>query len=520
MTPTFNLIDQPWIRVQRLDGSIAKVSLLECFEEAGELKQILGDLPTQSFALYRLLLAIMYRATGGQPDYWAQWWAQRELPLAQIDAYLARFHERFDLLHPEVPFYQVADLRTQKGEFTELTRLIADAGSDYLSTRTGEAITSLSFAEAARWLVHCQAFDVSGIKSGAVGDPRVKGGKGYPIGMAAAGHIGGILLEGETLLETLLLNFVPQKAGTEDLAAWEIAEEFTAAPRHREDLDVAYRPRGRAEVLTWPSRRIRLRHDGARVDAVLIANGDRFSPVNLRDVEVMTAWRESAAQGRKHGGQAYMPVSHQPDRAIWRGFAALLSSGTEPGTIAHLYTRVRERVLDRAYVSRVRAIGAEYISQASVLGDIIDDEIALPVRVLTADDGELRNVVITAVETVDQVSLAYANLIGDLDRAAGGEAAGRPLARERFYTYLDEPFRRWIDELRDQEKSATQAAVEWALALRRIAITAGSEACEAAGPAAWKGRTVGDKHLDSGIAESRFRHQLQNILQLGNQESA
>ncbi|MFD1858972.1 type I-E CRISPR-associated protein Cse1/CasA [Aeromicrobium camelliae] len=520
MTPTFNLIDEPWIRVQSLDGAVTERSIMHVFEEAAALRQILGDLPTQSFALYRLLLAIMYRATAEQPDRWAQWWSTRELPVAQIGAYLTRFHGRFDLLDPKAPFYQVADLRTQKNEFTELTRLIADAGSDYLSTKSGEAVTSLSFAEAARWLVHCHAFDVSGIKSGAVGDPRVKNSKGYPIGMGSAGHIGGVLLEGENLLETLLLNFVPQKPGTPDFAAWEIADEFTAAPRHREDLDIAYRPRGRAEVLTWQTRRVRLRHDGSRVDAVLITNGDRFSAVNLRQVEMMTAWRESAAQARKHGGQAFMPVTHQPDRAVWRGLTALLSSDTGPGTLDHLSEMIERGVLDDSYVPRLRAVGAHYVSNASVLGDVIDDEIAFPVRILTADRGELRQVVIRAVQKVDKVAVAYANLVADLDRAAGGEAAGRSLARERFYALLDEPFRRWVDGLRDSQKSAARADLDWSETLWRAAIAAGSEACEVAGPAAWVGRVAGGRHVDTGSAELWFRRELHKILQLDYQESA
>ena len=66
----------------------------------------------------------------------------------------------------------------------------------------------LSFAEAARWVVHAHAYDTSGIKTGAVGDPRVKGGKVYPLGVAWAGTLGGVFVEGENLRETLLLNLV------------------------------------------------------------------------------------------------------------------------------------------------------------------------------------------------------------------------------------------------------------------------------------------------------------------------
>ena len=72
-------------------------------------------------------------------------------------------------------------------------------------------ISSISVAEAAQMVVHVMAYDYSGIKSGAVGDPRVKGGKGYPTGIGWAGWLGGTLLKGANLKETLLLNYVPQR---------------------------------------------------------------------------------------------------------------------------------------------------------------------------------------------------------------------------------------------------------------------------------------------------------------------
>ena len=40
--------------------------------------------------------------------------------------------------------------------------------------RAEKTLKSLSYAEAARRLVTIQAYDYSGIKSGAVGDPRVR----------------------------------------------------------------------------------------------------------------------------------------------------------------------------------------------------------------------------------------------------------------------------------------------------------------------------------------------------------
>ena len=60
-----------------------------------------------------------------------------------------------------------------------------------------EGLERISWAEAARWLVHVHAFDPSGIRSGAVGDPSVKGGKGYPIGPGWTGQVGVVIVEGQ-----------------------------------------------------------------------------------------------------------------------------------------------------------------------------------------------------------------------------------------------------------------------------------------------------------------------------------
>src|SRR5699024_6516957 len=84
--------------------------------------------------------------------------------------YLALWEDRFDLLDPVKPFMQVADLHTKSGAFSEIQRIVPEAEDEYFTMRAGRGRDSLSFAEAARWLIYAQAYDYSGIKSGAEGD--------------------------------------------------------------------------------------------------------------------------------------------------------------------------------------------------------------------------------------------------------------------------------------------------------------------------------------------------------------
>src|SRR5699024_7338675 len=155
---------------------------------------------------------------------------QPEFPLETLRNYADRVRDRFDLFDPERPFFQVADLHSKKGEVSGLEKIVADVpnGEPLFTTRSAKNLQRIEPSEAARWLVHTHAFDPSGIKTGAVGDPKVKNGKGYPIGTGWSGQIGGILALGTTVHDTLLLNLIAREAsdyvhigGKEDLPPWE-----------------------------------------------------------------------------------------------------------------------------------------------------------------------------------------------------------------------------------------------------------------------------------------------------------
>src|SRR5690606_29312670 len=250
----FNLLDEPWIVVLEPDGRERQVSILGAFEQAQQLGTIAGEVPTQAFAITRLLLAFLHRAIDGPQgqDEWEQLWEADELPLEQIREYAQRVRSRFDLFHPDTPFFQVADLRTEKDEVSGLEKIVADVpnGEPYFTTRSAASLRCIEAAEAARWLVHVHAFDPSGIKSGAVGDPRVKRGTGYPIGPGWSGQIGGVLPQGRNLRETLLLNLISYDVESyvrigerDDVPPWERDPD---GPEGRERS-----PRGAIDLYTW-----------------------------------------------------------------------------------------------------------------------------------------------------------------------------------------------------------------------------------------------------------------------------
>lgn len=527
----YDLVERPWILVRRGDGQVAEVSLLELFAHAHELRGVLGEIPTQSFAIVRVLLAIMHRAVEGPRDAgeWSALWRSPTLPVDDIAGYLDHFRDRFDLLSPKTPFYQVADLRTGKGEVTGLDRLIADVptGERFFTTRLGAGIERLSFAEAARWVVHCQAYDPSGIKSGAVGDPRVKGGRGYPIGTGWAGALGGVLAEGATLRETLLLNLIPEDRlpeppSEDDLPAWE-RDPQGPAPEFPDD----YRPAGPLQLYTWQSRRIRLFHDADGVYGVLVANGDPMKPQNRHRIEPLSVWRRSQAQEKKTGDvPTYMPLEHRPERAIWRGLETLLldtwhqASGKDaaaylrPALLNWLDTARGTGVLDAGYHVRTRAVGMRYGSKSTTTTEIIDD--AVDMAVVLLGDRELRATAIDAVADAEAYAQALGDLASNLAEAAGGDGAGpRDRARELAYQQLDRPFRVWLASL-GPDTEPTRARQAWQRTADDIIRRLGRELVDQAGPVAWRGRDVRGRHVSTPEADLWFRGKLRTILTAAN----
>ncbi|TFV58354.1 type I-E CRISPR-associated protein Cse1/CasA [Geodermatophilus sp. DF01-2] len=520
--PRYDLTAEPWIPALGLDGAVHELSPIDVFARSDELVSIGGELPTQGFALTRVLLAILHRAVRGPEDItdWAELWRAPGLPVDDVARYLAQWRRRFDLFSTEAPFLQVAGLSTAKGEFSGLEKLIADVpnGHPYFTTRAGRALQCIGFAEAARWVVHAHAFDPSGIKSGAAGDPRVKGGKGYPIGIAWAGNLGGVLMQGTTLRDTLLLNLLPYGEQSpvlgwgesdDDLPVWE--RPLLTAAVEREGAS----PRGPADLYTWPSRRVRLVGNDAGVTGVLVANGDPLPVQDAFSFEPMSAWRKSDAQAKKLGRQlVYMPREHHVDRAFWRGLAALLPAGaaqrtggadTLPPAMSEWLALIQlHGHVPHDYMIQTRAVGIVYGSNNSVVDELIDDELSLTVAVLQSEHRALGLAAVDAVNAAEAAVRALGSLARNLQEAAGGDGAGAAdRARELGFAALDAPFRRWVAEL-GPDSDLIEVEERWHRQVRRIVRGLADELLEDSGPAAWRGREVNQRHLDSARADVFF----------------
>ncbi|MFF3838673.1 type I-E CRISPR-associated protein Cse1/CasA [Streptomyces sp. NPDC001930] len=526
---SFDLTQQPWIGVLQQSGEQEELSLREVFEQADRVQQLAADLPTQEFALLRLLLAVAHDALDGPRDleHWSRLWSDPRC-FDGVAAYLDSHRSRFDLFDARVPFFQTAQLRTAKDEVSSLNRIVADVpnGEPFFSARL-PAVNRLGFAEAARWVVHAHAYDTSGIKSGVVGDARAKGGKVYPLGVGWAGNLGGVYVEGENLRETLLLNLVAFDTSgltfkNEDRPAW---RREPSGPGGAERA-----PDGVRDLYTWQSRRLRLHADAEGVHGVVLGYGDPLTARNMHTREPMTAWRRSPAQEKKHGEPlVYLPREHDPARSAWRGLASLIADRAQhpqdsagvaaylrPGVLDWVARLVTRRALPRGFPVRARIAGSIYGTQQSVVDEVVDDQLTMAVVLLHEQDREYAQQAIDAVEDADQAVKALGDLATDLERAAGSDnESPRAAARDRAFGDIEGPYRAWLAALGETDDPYAERD-RWKAEVYAIVSRLGARMIADAGDAAWQGRTVPSKQgsvwLNSALADQWFRARLRKCL--------
>lgn len=540
----FNLVEEPWIPVTFLDGSASELSLREVFREATRIHTISSELATMDGALLRLLLAITYSAyrefyKDGSVEVfefedWEGAWEEPEVLSEKVEKYLDRMIDRFWLFDPEAPFMQIADLETKSGSTDSIAKIIAEIpdGEPFMVMRSGEGTESTSIAEAARWLVHCHAYDTSGIKSGALGDPRVKGGKGYPIGTGWCGQLGLIWVEAENLHQTILRNLVPVDLFGElqleypdpgaDRAPWERTPD-TSRQRGPEGADEA--PiNGVVELLTWQSRRIKLFRDDDEVRSVLLAQGDKILPQAKQRLETMSTWRYSTPQSKKFKTDVYMPRMHDPSVALWRGLESVLIGtsprltggirGDVPAYLPSAVIKWNEFLALEGFVGLdeivpVRGVGFEYGAQSSSYAELFNDRVLMPGNLLSKDS--VRRLVVETLAATEEVVSAISYFAANVLRAAtvsiSKDQASNARTRERHVTYfiLDELFRDWLVSIGDDEMDARR---QWGRQLRALARTREDEISRSVSTSAY----LGNENMSLGKAQIFLRTSISKTL--------
>lgn len=467
--PRFNLIDEPWIPVSMVDGTFGEVSLRELFKKTASIRAIAGDIPQQAAPILRLCLAIVYRTYAlvreeylrhdeevDPIELWQEVWEDGAFDLPLLNSYFDQVHDRFDLFGPK-PFMQVVGLEYAAKEYDPVSEFIADVPKPekfLFSMRSKAAPETITFAEAARWLLFCLAFDCAGIKSPVVGNTHVTSGKVYaPKGIPSIGWLGAIgtvFVQGSNFFETLMLNWAvyngPKSDShlliSDDIPAWEL-------PVQSADLGV-YVAKGPAGLFTVPDRRIRLiaNEDMDAVKGIIVCYGDIVQPIGASRYETMTAWYESTKKQKELNlpRAPLLPKTHDASKALWRGLGPLLQSegpGIEdelrPGVVRWVGT-LRDRGIDNLPRTLcLHAQGVEYGTQSSVITNSYDDELDIADILVRTDSGASRCAV-GSVNRMERAVDCLAELARDVEMIAGARSvSSRYLddVREEAYLALD-----------------------------------------------------------------------------------
>lgn len=304
MTFSFNLIDQPWIPVLTLDGQLEEHSLRDTLVRAHEFEALCAETPLMTAALMPLLLAVLHRVFG--PHKIADWealWNNESFPAQPLDAYFAEWYDRFDLFHPERPFYQVADDRVLEKSVIHMIHSIGNTGTLFIHTVDEPAIT-LAPAQAARYLLTAQQYrtaGLSGLKEKFTDSTLTRG-----VGFWAAS---------DSLFKTLLLNLMPVQdvmPAQGDQPIWERDDPF--AKRNV--------PTGYLDYLTWPGNRILLLP--VNIDNEICVTQMTIAPGLSLNEDVLSPQKRYTRRAKKNKPDTWGFLYFNEDRALWRDFDSLL----------------------------------------------------------------------------------------------------------------------------------------------------------------------------------------------------
>lgn len=427
----FDLVREPWIPCLRLaDGRLEELGLLATLLRAHELREISDASPLVTVTLHRLLLAVLHRALGGPRsiEEWRALWSRGRFDSAPIEAYFQRWHDRFDLFHPERPFYQTATLPERSAQaVSKLTPEVASPGNAVLLF-DHTVDPALAPAEAARALVAFHAFTVGGLVSFLPGEQHHRSADAGPLSRTAVG-----LVRGASLFHTLLLNLhqydpedaVPCPSRPDDCPAWERDEPTVPADRS---------PRGYLDYLTWQSRRVRLfpavTDDGqVLVRSVAVMKGFQFPDgFERRSAETMVAFVKNPKA--RPGEDPWPPVGFREDRALWRESLALFQSLADrrqrPKMLTWLNELVAAGCLKRSDVLPLDLFGM-VTDQANVR---LWRHERLPLPLAYLEDGELVRLLGDALKLAEDTERELSSVVRLLARLIEAPESDRPGTRQ------------------------------------------------------------------------------------------
>ncbi|MBI4851274.1 MAG: type I-E CRISPR-associated protein Cse1/CasA [Acidobacteria bacterium] len=472
---SFNLIDKPWIPCIMADGSQQELNLKETLTKAHEIQEIFAQSPIVTVALYRLLLAVVYRNFPFKSlDEWEKHWKKQNFCQETIKDYFDKWHDRFDLFHSEWPFYQSSQPRKNSFSTKKLGwGFTAGNAARWFEHSWDDEENPISLSLATQWLLTSQAFAVSAGKSETLHT------KNAPWTVGAI-----VLVQGDNLFQTLLLNLLnfyqlPFQT-LEDKPIWE--QEKLWEPKE------GISPLGALDYLTLQSRSLYV-FPGEFAKTCFFAQG-----LSLKEdfIDPMCVYYPDKQEG-------WLLWKLQEDKAVWRDSQTLfsLSSKTSnklPLALNHIATLTYNDVLEKRRLYQIQVIGQFLKPPSTVIKFWRQERLPVPVDYLDEKNKELLDKLEQAIKLAENVAWkinSHLNKLAELliastsDQKEGRKPDSKDVKNlvthfggaTQYWAQLEPPFKTLLVNLpEDQELDDNQDIIygqnelkQWAGVLKKAA---------------------------------------------------
>lgn len=560
----FNLLEENWIAVMTdSKGNVEEVSLLDLFKNAHNYLAFAGDMPTQDFAILRLLLAVLHTVfsrfdVDGKPypyitlddkykqiekideddeddyeedltDTWENLWDNREFP-AIIQEYLLKWKDHFYLFDDTYPFYQINETELLEREINKtkpsavdaknFNRTISESGNKtaLFSPKydSNQNKNKMSEAELIRWLILYQGYI-------GLSDKVIFGKEKYEVPNSKGWlfDIGGITLRGENLFETLLLNFAilhPEEDYRLNVQkpSWEFTgSEFLERLLNYEPVD------NLAELYTNWSRAIYINPttDTQKKFSINIVKLPQIEHQN-QFLELMTLWRFNETGDNK---DTYTPRRHKVTESFWRSFSVVFMPNKKdelkhPGIIDWFH-QIEDLLGQRQLTIQTFGMQPDGNATSWVPVDEYYDALKMSDHVLLD---------IIEEGWVPRITAEIEKIKSIIEKTLGGFVREVKVIRninkddftnkilQKAYYEVDQPFREWLSSL-DVSQSKEEKIEEWRHQLQLIMIDQANKLAETAGPRDYKGVITdenSEKYTNIAIAYNKFMYWLHQNLEL------
>lgn len=448
--PHFNLWTDPWITLERPDGSNERLGLADTLRRAQEFTAIYDPSPLVIAGIHRLLTVIAQDICRPQrPPDLKKLWHTEGFPADKIVAFGVQYAHRFDLFSENAPFFQSADLplHPSKAEQSKLKSVSQLTVETSRSTALQHYRHGREMEEqfcpicAARGLVTIPMFITSGgrgLKTSVNGEPPL-----YVLP-------GGATLYQSLTASVLLPDYQPAVRAQNDTPWWKHTPVVVAGDVE----DIGY-----LHSLTFPARRVRLIPElptgsctrcGENSQWAIRAMFFEAGECRSNKAKATQFWQDPFVAYRQSGEKKPFPIRPQAGKALWREFVGLLVS-QPAGNKTALRPRVLDQIADLDLASDwptypVRCIGPRTRMGQPKIFEWIDTGFTVPPTVLSDTDVAYHiDQALKFASDCEQGLLAvFRQYFGGKSKKAERNEHLKRQMGENYWTALAEPFRLYV----------------------------------------------------------------------------